>query len=260
VLRGVGQEVVAAYFDGSLALGDFDPSRSDVDLLIVTRRPIRDLVAGRIADIHASLASDESAWAGEIEVIYVSIGELTPAAVPGGSLHSYVERGTGGLVRSAPLDPGWLLHLRVLRRHGIPIFGPSPRDLVSPVADDDLRRAVSFGATARLGPYCDDPRALEPAGARAFAVLTACRILHTLRTGEVVPKMEAARSARSTVDASLAAVIGAAMAWRKHDLQLDATVEGTAALLRLVQGRCAAWERRFDAAGTRVFPTPTRRE
>jgi aminoglycoside adenylyltransferase-like protein len=91
-------------------------------------------------------------------------------------------------------------------------------------------------------------------------VLTACRILHTLRTGDVVPKMEAARSARSTVDASLAAVIGAAMAWRKHDLQLDATVEGTAALLRLVQRRCAAWERRFDAAGTRVFPTPSRRE
>jgi len=240
ISRSLAPHLVGMYFDGSIALGDFDPARSDIDLVVITDDRLSDSATAELGALHETLARSSPTWGEEIEVFYVSERDLDQHAVENRSVHRYVERGTGGLLRTRPLGLGWLVHLRILSQHGITISGPDIRDLVVPVPDDALRHFVRLGATNRLHLYSNDPTLLARPGARAFAVLTACRMLHTFRTGSVVPKMEAARSALQFMDPPLANVIHAAMGWRKDHQDLAVTTEETVALLRFVRDDCAS--------------------
>ena len=230
------------YFDGSVALGDFDPDRSDIDLVAVTEHRLSDSATAGLAALHEALARSSPTWGEEIEVFYVSKHDLDQHAVENRNVHSYVERGTGGLLRTRPFGLGWPVHLRVLSQHGITITGPDIRGLVVPVPDEALRHFAVLAAENRLRLYRKDQALLARPGARAFAVLTACRMLHTFRTGNVVPKMEAARSALQSIDPQLANVIRTAMGWRKDHDDLAVTPEETIALLRFVRDQCASGE------------------
>lgn len=232
--------LVGVCFDGSIALGDFDPSRSDVDLVVVTRGPLSAQAASELASIHRRVARAQPEWGEEIEVVYISEAGLHPGAVDQGVSHFYVERGSGGALQSGPLDPGWLVHLRVISRFGIGIVGRSIRAMVSPVSDDALRQLARFRAERWLPTYCGDPASLSRPGERAYVILTACRMLYTLRTGSVVSKMEAARWTRRLVDNSLASVINTAMQWRKDDHEMAGTPEDAVRLLQFVRAQCAA--------------------
>lgn len=235
IARSLTRQVVGIYFDGSIALGDFDPARSDIDLVAVTHDPLSDSAAKEISAIHVTFARSSPAWGQETEVIYVSQRELSGQAVESRHIHRYVERGTGGLLQTGPLDLGWLVHLRVLSRQGITITGSDIRELVVPVSDEALRRVVVFGAENWLRPYCVDPSSLQRPGTRAFAILTACRMLHTFRTGAVVSKIEAAETTLRRVDFGHSNAIHAAIRWRKHDPDLAASPEEAVRLLEFVR-------------------------
>jgi predicted nucleotidyltransferase len=240
VSTSLAPQLVGMYFDGSIALGDFDPDRSDVDLVVVTDDRLSDLAAAELSALHETLARYSPTWGDEVEVLYVSVRDLNQHAVENRNVHRYVERGTGGLLRTRPFGLGWLVHLRVLSRQGITITGPDIRGLIAPVPDEALRHFAALGAENRLRLYRDDYSLLARPGARAFAVLTACRMLHTFRTGGVVSKTEAAQSALQFMDPPLANVIHAAMGWRKDHDDLAVTPEETVALLLFVRDQCAS--------------------
>jgi hypothetical protein len=106
------------------------------------------------------------------------------------------------------------------------------------VGDETLRRAAAFGADNRLQLYRNNPTLLARPGARAFAVLTACRMLYTFRTGNVVPKMEAAQASLQFKDARLSDVIHAAMSWTKEDRYFKPSPEETLRVLEFVHAEC----------------------
>ncbi len=231
----LGDTVIAAWFDGSIALEEFDPSRSDIDLVIVTRdTPSKNQISALRA-LHARSAA-AGPWGDEIETVYVTPAGLRVGAVRSGIHHLYIERGTGGELMSAPLDPGWLVHLRVLREHGRSIFGPAPAGVVETVGDDELRSVALWGSEHWLTPYRENPARLARLGTRVFAVLTMCRLLYTSQTGDVVSKITAARWAQAAAPPNLALVIRGAIAWRKEDVDsANTTVEGVLAMIELTQ-------------------------
>jgi hypothetical protein len=239
VSRELGNNFLAVWFDGSIALGAFDPQRSDIDLVVVTSDyPSVEETSGlRVA--HARCAQGAPDWGDEIEIIYVTSAALQLRAVSSGVPHLYVERGSRGELRSGPLDPGWLVHLRVLREHGRSITGPEPIEMVAAVSDDELKRVAIWGAERWLTPHLEDPTTLARLGVRVFVVLTTCRLLYTLQSGQVVSKMTAARWALDAVPADLAPVIQGAMAWQKHDAVSESTtVKRTLALIKWTQSAC----------------------
>ena len=227
----LGESILAVWFDGSIALDEFDPERSDIDLVVVTpNTPTEDEIVG-LRTVHARSALT-APWGDEIETVYVSLAGLRSNAVNSGVLHLYVERGSGGELVSGPVDPGWLVHLRVLREHGRSITGPAPVDIVEAVSNDELKRVALWGVERWLERYREDPNALARLGTRVFAVLTMCRLVYTLRTGQVASKIAAARWALAAVPSGLAPVIEGAMAWRKDDVaSARTTPDGARALI-----------------------------
>jgi hypothetical protein len=232
----LGESLVAIWFDGSLALGDFDPDRSDIDLVVVDANIEPRAITSGLEAAHVRYSSAGLAWGDEIETIYVREAALDPAAIHSEITHLYVERGTGGALRSGPLDPGWLVHLRVLRDRGVSISGPMPRDIVQAVSDDALMEVASWSAKQWLAPYRDRRAPLDRLGTRVYVVLTACRLLYTFRTGQIVSKMAAARWALDNVPPGLGSHIEDAMAWRKEDaFSTSPSVDGSLALIEWVQ-------------------------
>lgn len=193
-LRSVlGDGLVGMYVCGSLAVGDFDPRHSDIDFIAVTDGEVSSDQFAALEALHAQFIASGSPWAKRIEAAYLPRDALHHAG-PTADRYPQIEKDRP-LARE-PLEPGWAFQRHALREYGLVVAGPDPRTLTDPVDPADMRRAALVITSGWLAQARHDPSWLEwiadPA-ARAFVVLTLCRILVTLESGEVVSKPAAAR-------------------------------------------------------------------
>lgn len=216
----LGENLVGVYLHGSLALGCFNPQRSDLDLLVVThvalpattQRGLAQLLLGASGQPHP------------IEISVLNRGDLVPWQYPtpfdfhysedwratiGADLASGAWRGWNATRRT---DPDLGGHVMVVGRrgvclHGAPIAAVFPRvpsaDYLDSVLGDVL--SAEFGIYGR-------------AAAAAYIVLNACRTLAYLRTGEVLSKDEGGVWALAALPGALQPLSQAALhAYRTGD-------------------------------------------
>lgn len=68
----LGDNLVGVYLRGSLALGGFDPATSDIDLLVVTERPVSKVEGEALAALHNRIPPTNADGAGRrYEVSYI---------------------------------------------------------------------------------------------------------------------------------------------------------------------------------------------
>ncbi len=213
------------YLDGSIALGEFEPDRSDIDFVAVTEGDLSSETFVALQALHARLAADEPKWGLELEGSYVPRHSIRhhdsrPAA------HPYVDRGTGRLDMVRQYSGYWVIHRHMLREHGVVLAGPEPRTLIDPVHPNHVREAVSDVLREWWVPMLDDPTRLRSWGYRCYAVLTMCRVLYSLSHGTIVSKRVAARWMQETLDPRWGAVVRDALAWSSRTPpDLEDTVE-----------------------------------
>jgi hypothetical protein len=184
---------VGLYLYGSLAIGDFDPKNSDIDILVLTRDEIPDDEFDALRGMHTRFNKSGSTWSNKIEAAYIPLLALKEPAPPS-ALYPQIERGTD-LIRS-PLEIGWAFQRHTLWEHGVTVSGPAIRSLVNPVDQEEMRRS----AAAIIGGWQEQSRN-DPSwvawahqrGSQVFLVLTLCRIRYSLETGHVASKPAAAR-------------------------------------------------------------------
>lgn len=186
----LADNLVGVYLCGSLALGDFDPEKSDVDVLVVTELPLSDAEMRRLAAFHESMPPSYEDPRRDYEVYYIDRHTLRRFAA--GQRHVKIEPG-------APLyrtehRPGWVIERWVVRELGVTLAGPDPKSLIDAVSADEIRWAACEEVRARLTnwssgrwPITD----LAHLGAQSFEVETVCRALHTLEMGQPSSKREA---------------------------------------------------------------------
>ncbi len=210
----LADRLVGLYLGGSLAIGDFEPDRSDVDFVAVTDGEVDDGAVRALAGLHARLAAGPSRWGDELEGSYLPRAALR-AAGSDRVRHPYIDRGTGTLAVVETETGYWTIQRWVLREHGVVVAGPPLRDMIDPVGADDLREAALGILREWWLPMLADPRRLRESrfGYRCYAVLTMCRTLHTLRHGAIVTKPVAARWAMAALDRRWRPLIERARAW-----------------------------------------------
>jgi hypothetical protein len=192
----LGSRFQGMYLVGSLALGDFDPRGSDIDIVVVTDTGIDDTLFGHLQDLHARFAASDSPWANNVEAVYVSYSALRHA-VPSVSHYPQIERGTQ--LFKAPLESGWVFQRSTLRERGVVVAGPDPRTLVDAIDPQDMYSAVAAIAGLWIEQAATDPMWLDWLQQRdnqTFVILTLCRMLYSLATGSVASKPHAAEWAR----------------------------------------------------------------
>jgi streptomycin 3"-adenylyltransferase len=143
VLRdALGPGLIGVYLHGSAALGDYDPARSDIDILAVCAAP---LGAGERARLGAGIGRDAlpcPAGAGLEFSLVTRASACDPRRAPAYELHGWDEHGhvRPGTERG---DPDLPLHFAVVRQIGLVVCGPPPAGILREVPLDEQIRLVA---------------------------------------------------------------------------------------------------------------------
>jgi predicted nucleotidyltransferase len=192
----LGKNFVAAYLQGSFGVGDWD-NDSDVDFTIVIEHEVSDADLSALQAMHARIYNLESEWAKHLE------GSYFPKAIlksgdPTKKELLYLDNAHDQLIMS---DHDNSLVVRwTVRECGITLAGVDSKELIDPVSADNLRQEVlvimqKWAKDILAGNWKMNNRWAQP-----FAVLSYCRMLHTLHTGRIASKLSGATWAKGALD------------------------------------------------------------
>ena len=185
----LGGDLLGIYLYGSSVSGGFDPGVSDLDLVAVTSAEVEEMNLADLEQMQLDIVRRNPEWTDRLEITY--IGWTT--------LQSF--RTSAGLL--AVISPGepfhvvgdvdeWLQNWYLVRETGVTLYGVAAADVIPPIARVEFVAAVvRYADWLRKRNHND----LGP-GSLAYAVLSLCRALQTVRTGMHCSKQEAAAWAR----------------------------------------------------------------
>jgi len=199
VRAAIGDNLLGFYLRGSLALGDFNPETSDIDILVVTERPVSEAEFELLAALHARIPAGENDYGRHYEVSYVDRGSLK-SFEPSERRHPTV--GSDWPFARAKHRDNFILERWVVREHGVALVGPDPKSLIDPISAGDLRDAVQGEFRARMEHWAagdEPPTWMDTRYYQAFEIETICRALYTLEFGELPTKPQAVAWALETL-------------------------------------------------------------
>jgi len=235
----LGDNLVGVYMRGSLAIGDFIPDTSDVDLLAVTERRVHDAEFATLAALHATVAATPLRYANRLEIAYVDRAALRRFE---SGLH-HATLGQGEALAWTEHHANWILERWTVRECGVTLLGPDPRILIDPIAVDELRAAVR----SRLRDWADwagqpdDPDWLLPRSHKAYVVETMCRALATLACGRLLSKPRAVAWALATLPEPWHSTVEQSQAWRTDNTADPAIVAEVMRFVRWAASASLIW-------------------
>ncbi len=168
-------------------MGAFVPSRSDVDVLAVTRGTIDATEKRAIADAVSESSLPCPGVGLEISIVTLEAAS-TPSERPAFELHVNTHQNWAKVVdgEGHAGDPDLLAHFAMARARGVTLLGPPPENVIAPVNRSHLLRSLA-----------DDLSSAIDGELGSYAVLNACRALRLVREGVMCSKPEGGRWALS---------------------------------------------------------------
>jgi predicted nucleotidyltransferase len=186
----LGRNLAGVYVYGSLSTGAYNPRTSDIDVLVATRSLTNEAANERIAELHRAMLG----WGGErcadrLEAVFTPVKALASDGVPDlAVLELHPDEG----FKVQPLGPDFIIQKHLLRTFGITLIGRDIARIVAPVTSGELREAAIANLRAWWLPQLEFRGRFLDRAYQSYAVLTMCRTLCLLVTGEVVTKPQAA--------------------------------------------------------------------
>ena len=174
------------YIFGSLTYGDFDPFKSDIDCVVVIKKPLNKNEIRLLKSWYKRLLNDPLTK--RLEMEYAVKENLTPIS------DKLITSKTpkffkGRFSEKADSDAYNPIIWFNIKEKGLTLFGPQPKLFISKVKKQVLRDALR--AEVNYIKKKGD-KWLRPKWSRAYVVLTLCRVLYTLKTDNIVSKEMAA--------------------------------------------------------------------
>lgn len=177
------------YLHGSLALGDIDPIRSDIDYLVVTSNILSKEKISELESLHTCILLSDLQWKTNFEGSYIDKIALRRYDSTN-SIHPVI-RSDGSLGFDRHGDE-WVIQRYIIREKGITLAGPKSKILIDSIASNDLRLAQKNLLKYWWAPQLEDAHRLNTSVYQAYAILTMCRALFTMQYGIVGSKKDAA--------------------------------------------------------------------
>jgi streptomycin 3"-adenylyltransferase len=226
----LAENIIGIYLHGSLAMGCFNPQRSDLDLLVVTHHTMDPGTKQRIAEmlLLASCAPNP------IEISFLHYDELRPWQYPTPYDFHYSETWRETMQQALQsdawqhwnkdnhTDPDLAAHITITNQRGICLLGTPINEVMPDVPKEDYRASILNDIQNALNGKMDDP---------LYSILNVCRVCAFVRAGLVCSKQEGALWALKNVPLEIQPVI-------KHALEIYADEDQP---------------RIFDPAATTIF-------
>ncbi len=172
--------LVSVWAHGSLAGGDYQPGRSDLDLIAILGRPCTAAQEQRLREVHEGLGS-ASPLASMLHCSYCAAAQLDDPA------RSHLTWAHGELMRR-PVTP---VTRRELHDFGLVLYGEGPAALLPPVTGEQLAEFVVSDLESFWLPSLDRREAWDRDIWVDLGLLTLARATVTLRDGKLITKAEA---------------------------------------------------------------------
>jgi predicted nucleotidyltransferase len=238
--RVLGEIVASLVVHGSLALDDYTPRHSDIDLLGVVDRPLLD---SEIELLTRAVAAERADAPAPVDLRVVTRAAATaPSKAPPMELYVRLDGIAPPEVESRhPGDPDLVVEFSICRAHGRALLGAEPHAVIGEVPDEWVL-LVGDAQLARWQSLTDDGRHA------ALMVLTACRVWRFSQERSRCSKAAAGSWALAR-DPSLKAVRDAIRQRSGDAVRIDPTEIGR--LLSIVRTRIAGNQHAPTAADTR---------
>ena len=212
----LGENLVGIYLVGSIASGDFDAD-SDVDFLVVTNTELTETNMKALQDIQIKIHGIDCYPAKHLEGSYISISDLNDWSTVGQKKLYYFDNGSTAYEHSTH-DNQW--HVRwILRERGITLVGQKPETILKSIPLNEMFSEIKTTMFQVMKLYEDEiDRPLSFFNSRfgqSFAVLTYCRMLHTLHTGTIQSKKAGVKWAKQFVEPKWVNIID--QAWNERE-------------------------------------------
>jgi len=195
VREALRKNLLGFYLRGSLALGDFNPETSDVDVLVVTKRPVSKAQFAALNTLHKRVPAGENQYGVHYEVSYVDRASIKRFE-PGERRHPTV--GSDWAFGRHEHRDNFVIERWMVRERGVALIGPGPKTLIDRISPDELRDAARNELQSRVDDWArewsDGENPAPWLGKRyyqAFEIETVCRALYTVETGELPTKPQA---------------------------------------------------------------------
>ena len=235
----LGDQLVGLYLYGSLSSGDFDPASSDVDFVAVTEDALSDEACERLREMHMRIAASGLPFATHLEGSYIP-REAWRRYDPANARHPTI--GSDWPFQIGFHDANWIIERAIVRERGVALVGPPPATLLDSVSPEQLRAATCQQMSDVWQARITDDEWPRPRLYPAFAVLTLCRALYTLRHGAFCSKPVAAAWASEHYPAWQPTIAWALAHRADHDDTTPAELADALTFLRdalaAVQSRC----------------------
>jgi hypothetical protein len=199
VREALGDNLLGVYLRGSLAIGDFDPETSDVDVLIVTHRPVSDGEFESLRQMHDRLRALSNRYAPGLEAAYIDAAAAK--RFEPGQKHPNIT--SHDPFRWERLESNWVLDLWMARERSPAIYGPNPRHVIGEITGEQLRKSARRRIQEWAGWVTsvpdEDQEWLNERCHQAYVTETICRGLLTAHSGEVPTKRRAVEWALRTL-------------------------------------------------------------
>jgi streptomycin 3"-adenylyltransferase len=218
----LGPNLQAMYVYGSLTFECYNPARSDVDVLVVTRRRMAPETRRAVASFLHRLA--ETA---HVEISFLSRADLEPWCYPTPFDYHFsgedeMEDGAGAYFAT---------EIANARTRGIALFGPPPQVVLPPVPDEDFLDAIERDLDWVRERVHERP---------GYAVLNCCRVLAFRQERTVMSKAQGAQWAARAVPERFRPLVAEAAAWYASPEDRPVDRRGAAEFLDWVQGGAGA--------------------
>jgi hypothetical protein len=221
----LGDQFMGLYLGGSLALGDFNPHRSDIDFVAVTFDELAREEVTALQAMHTRLRDAGTKWARKLDGSYVPqqifrhwTAGHPPCPFVEGDEFTVTQQGSA------------LVQRHIIHQHGVAVAGPHPHEILDPVRAEELQRALHEMLEISWRPLLEDPAWVRQSQMQPFAILTMCRTLYTLEHGFIASKPVAARWFKQAIGGQWTELIDWALA-APHDTGSSRL----AATLRLIE-------------------------
>lgn len=175
--------IVGLYLYGSLTYGDFEPGRSDIDLLVIVKESVSREQFKKLKVMHKELEIILTAWTGRVECSYTP-REMFGSIIPPGDRPYWGESEW----YMATYGNEWIINNYLLQEYGIALYG-SPFTKICPhITITDVQVACKHDLTKEWIAKLQDDKWLENPHYQSCLVLNLCRILHTIENAKASSK------------------------------------------------------------------------
>lgn len=177
--------VEAIYIHGSIALGAFHPTLSDIDAIMVVSRRVSDSDVEKLRQIHASIAEQYPQW--KLEGSYLQWGDLGQAEAAIEAHPTYHDNVLNPASRFDVNHVTWW----VLKNHGITVLGKDGQSLDFSVDMDAMIAAMRENMNSYWASWMTRPHhimMLVSSWAIEWTVLGVLRQYYTFRERDITSK------------------------------------------------------------------------